>query len=75
MENVTISMGSVTWARRAEATLDSAGIRVRLRKLRPGESPRGCAWGIELPEGELGAAKDTLVRAGIPFSAIWRNTK
>ena len=73
METVTMSMGSVTLARRAEDIFSAAGIRTRVRKLDIGESPRGCAWGIDLDERELGRAKGLLIRSGVPFESVWRN--
>ncbi len=67
MRTVTLSTASVTWAMKARDALLSFGIASRLVRLRPEESPNGCAWGLELAENDLRRASNILSRGGIPF--------
>ncbi len=66
----TIALSSVTWAMKAQDALKDAGIYARVKRLGPGEAPRGCAWGIELPRAAQASAHTMLGRLGIPHELL-----
>ena len=64
MKRSIVQFPSVTYARKALAALENAGIRARLSR----RSERGCGYAAVLPEGVLPEALALLKGAGIPFS-------
>ena len=64
MQKTTVQFPSVTYARKALATLEKAGVRARLSR----RSERGCGYAAVLPDSALPEALELLRAAGIPFS-------
>ena len=60
-----IAIRQLTDAMRARELLERARMSCSLVRLRPGEAPGGCAWGLELPARELHEAARMLEREGI----------
>lgn len=67
----TIGLASVTWAMKAQDALRAAGIDSTLVRLRPGQSPRGCSWGVETAQ-DAERALSVLRGAGIPHNLLER---
>ena len=63
-------LGSVTYAQAAQNILARQGIRSKLIKLGVGESPKGCAYGIETDCSESKKASLALKRNGISFREL-----
>lgn len=63
-------LGSVTYAMVAQSTLSRYSIRAKVIKLDHGESPRGCAYGIELERQDRHKASHILTRHGISFREL-----
>ena len=61
-------IGSITRSQTALNILSQNGLTARIIKLDAENSPRGCAYGIELDEKDSAKASLTLKRAKIKFS-------
>ena len=70
----TVSFPSVTLSMKAQDRLREAGIESRTVRLRPGESPHGCGYGLELDGLWIGRADELLTSAGIPHGIIGGGT-
>ena len=60
-----VAIHQLTEAMQARELLERARMSCSLVRLRPGEAPGGCAWGLELPVRELREAERLLAHAGI----------
>ncbi len=65
-----LGLGSVTAALIAQNSIAAQGIGSRIVRLEPSETPRGCAYGIELPCGSKKPALRALIRDGIRFTEL-----
>lgn len=72
MRKCTIAISSVNHAIRSEKLLTRSGIGVKLVKLQPAATKKGCAYGLELNCGNLSAALSLLQNAGIPYTEVVR---
>ena len=63
-----ITMRSETYALRAERVLRSRGIMVKMVKLEPEYSSRGCSYGIQLDCRNRTAALSVLNEINLPYS-------
>ncbi len=62
----TVTIGSITYAQKVRRALASRGVRARL--LKTGErTGGGCAYGIEVEEGDFLTAIRLLREMGIPY--------
>lgn len=66
----TISLPSVTFAMKAQDKLRENGIESATVRLRPGQSPRGCGWGLELDALYLERADKLLTMAAIQHGVL-----
>lgn len=72
MQNMTrIAMVSMTYAMQARELLQRHGISSNIVRLYPGESPNGCAFGLELHRGALQAAYALLKKADIKYTRLY----
>ena len=72
MQNTTrIALVSVTYAMQARELLQRHGIDANIVRLSPGESPNGCAFGIQLHRGALQAAYTLLTKADIKYTRLY----
>ncbi len=65
-----IALSSVTWAMKAQDALRDFGIESAIVRLRPGESPRGCSYGIEFSNNMLERVRTVLIGANIPHNVL-----
>ena len=65
-----LAIGSVTYAMQARDTLEKSGVPAMIVRLRPDETPTGCAYGINLPRDKLRTATAALSRAGVSYRQI-----
>ena len=65
-----IAIRQLTDAMRAKELLERGRLTCSLVRLRPGEAPGGCAWGLELPARELARADGMLAEAGIKHQVL-----
>lgn len=72
MKKCIIAISSVNHALRSEKHLNSKGLRVRIVKLQPESTKKGCAYGIELACKDVPAALSFLESASIPYSEVLR---
>ena len=61
-----IALASMTYALRGEGILRSAGIPVRIVRLSPGQTTRGCSHGLAINSINHDAARRALDNYGIP---------
>ena len=66
----TISLPSVTWVMKAQDALREAGIEATAVRLRPGQSPKGCSWGVEVDRLNEDKADSILISADIPHNLL-----
>lgn len=66
----TFGIGSVTYAMKAKELLAKSGISARVIRLKPEQSPNGCAYGLELACREGARASALLGSAGIRFTLL-----
>ena len=62
----TVAIGSITYAQKARRALSGHGIRTRLVKTEGG-SEGGCAYGLEVEEGDLLTVARILRSLDIPY--------
>ncbi len=73
--NGRIAFESITYAMRARDLLMAdremaRGARFDIVRLHPNETPRGCAYGLEIPRREMSRAAAILSKAGVKFTII-----
>lgn len=68
MNKMTISLGSVTYAMKAQRLLSAIKIHSKLVKLDAGKSADGCIYGLIIAQGDYPAAATILKKEGITFS-------
>jgi len=66
------AIGSMTATIKAQRALAAAGIAVSVVALSPGETKRGCAYGVSYAPAEEAAVRQQLRLAGIRASAYLR---
>ncbi len=64
---IRVGIGSVTYAIEARELLSKYGINSGIVRLRQGESPRGCAFGLIIPMGVYQSAASLMTKAQINF--------
>ncbi|MBO4423761.1 MAG: DUF3343 domain-containing protein [Clostridia bacterium] len=62
------AFSSLTYAYKGKDALDNADIRSKIIRLSGAETAKGCRYGIEVRDGEYGAAERELYRSRIPFT-------
>ncbi len=72
MRKCIIAISSVNHAIRSEKYLFSKELNVRIVKLQPNTTKKGCAYGLEINCKDIPAALAFLDNAGIPYSEIVR---
>ena len=72
MKKCIIAISSVNHAIRAEKFLSSNNFKVRIVKLQPNTTKKGCAYGLEISCKDVISAVSFLNNAGIPYSEIVR---
>ena len=72
MRKCIIAISSVNHALRSEKYLSRMGLSVRIVKLQPDTTKKGCAYGIELDCKDLPSTLSFLDSAGIPYSEVVR---
>ncbi|MBE6717876.1 MAG: DUF3343 domain-containing protein [Ruminococcaceae bacterium] len=72
MKKCIIAISSVNHAIRAEKYLSSNNLKVRIVKLQPNTTKKGCAYGLELNCKDINSAVSFLDNAAIPYSEIVR---
>ena len=65
-----IGTSSITNALRAKEILEAAHIPAEIIRLRPDESPGGCAYGVEFQGSELARAAALLSRENVKFNML-----
>ena len=68
MNKTTISLGSVTYAIKAQKVLSSMKIHSKLVKLDGGKSLDGCIYGLIIPTKDYPNAVMELKKEGLTFS-------
>ncbi len=68
MNKTTISLGSVTYAIKAQKLLSSMKIHSKLIKLDAGKSPDGCIYGLIIFSTDYPDAVMALKKEGLSFS-------
>ena len=71
-EKGVAAIGSMTAAIKAQRTLAASGIASEVISLSPGETRRGCAYGIEYPARLDASVRSTLRAARISVSQYFR---
>lgn len=71
-EKGVAAIGSMTAAIKAQRALTAAGISVEIVSLSPGETRRGCAYGIEYPLSQESQIRNALRAARISVSQYLR---
>ena len=72
MKQCIIAISSVNHAIRSEKHLASKGIQVRIIKLQPTDTKKGCAYGLEVNCKDLKEVQKLLDNAAIPYSEVLR---
>ncbi len=72
MDYVLLMAGSITHAQRMAAILENRGIRAVIARTPEGIDPRGCGYGVRLPENKRGEALDILRHAGIRVRGVYQ---
>lgn len=72
MKKCIIAISSVNHAIRSEKYLVQKGLSVRIVKLQPNTTKKGCAYGLEINCKDIPAALSFLDNAGIPYSEVVR---
>lgn len=75
MEYVLLMAGSITHAQRMAAVLENRGIRSFIARAPEGTDPRGCGYGVRLPQEKAAPARELLRRAGITVRAVYEKTE
>lgn len=70
MKTEIITLQSFTRAMQAQKALAARGIEAKVLRLSADARAKGCAFGIELPISEIGAAVNILRYDGIQYRAI-----
>ncbi len=68
-----LGMRSVTYAIEGREILSKYGISATVVRLRPGESPEGCAFGLELARADAERAEVLLKKADIEYTSLTRH--
>ena len=72
MDYVLLMAGSITHAQRMVAMLESRGIRSVVVRAPEGADPRGCSYGVRLPESRKEEALSVLRHAGISVRSVYK---
>lgn len=72
MDTRVITMTSQTIAIKAQRTLQRSGIKCKILRPSPRQTPRGCTWGIQIDVYSVNSAVYVLENAQIPFGEIIR---
>ncbi len=70
MDVRVITIASQTAAIKAQRMLRKNGIRCRIVRPSPRQTPHGCGWGLQLDVYSVNAAIDFLEAADIPFGDV-----
>ena len=73
MNKIAISLGSVTYAMKAQKLLSSIKIHSKLVKLDVGKSADGCIYGLLISDMDYPDAVFELKKQGLPFSLFSKN--
>ncbi len=65
-----IGTKSITSAMQARDALRRVGIPAEIIRLRPNESPNGCAYGLEIAYHALAGAQAILQNSGVRFTVL-----
>ena len=68
-----LGMRSVTYAIEGREILSKYGIAATVVRLRQGESPEGCAFGLEITRADAERAEMLLGRADIEYTNLGRH--
>lgn len=72
MKKCIIAISSVNHAIRGEKILTQNGLKVRIVKLQPETTKKGCAYGIELSCKDIPTALTFLEKSNLPYSEVVR---
>ena len=75
MDHELLLARSITQAQHMVRSLGGCGIRSALMRAPVGLTDRGCAYGVRLRPGTLGAALTCLQAAGIKPLAVYHHTR
>ena len=70
MNNVTVTVSSVTYAIKARRLLWRAKIQSKLVKLDPNQNENGCSYGVVFPAADLYSAVMELKNNEIPYHLL-----
>lgn len=72
MRKCIIAISSVNHAIRYEKYLTQKGFNIRIVKLQPNTTKKGCAYGLEISCKDIPAALSLLDNANMPYSEVIR---
>ena len=72
MDTRVLTFTSQTIAMKAQRMLQRNGIRCKIVRPSPKQTPRGCTWGIGLDVYDVNSAVYVLENAQIPFGEVIR---
>ena len=70
--NARLALSSITYAMQAKELLAKYAIESSIIRLRPDETPTGCAFGLVIPRPKLSAAAELLSKAQVEFKFVGR---